>query len=382
MRKPAASMKWYWITSIGVSVALFLSLLMMWFHEDRNYLPNIAQIDSPEKLDRFLQHLDIDQKPYAAETAIYVPTGVFVDSVKFLNATDVQVCGYVWQQYTDGVHDGLERGFVLPEIVDSAGTATREIAYRRREGNREVIGWYVEATLRQTFDYARYPLDHKTAWMRIVHRDFDRNVILTPDFSAYTGSTRPGAVFGVSKTIELGGWRLEETYFDYELSDYDTNFGIRHYIGQTGFPELRFNLVLKRDFMNAFVINLVPLLVVSALLFSVLMLTTANSEKAERFGFNTSTVFGTGSALFFVVMLAHIQLREQFGGVGIVYLEYFYLLMYVLILVISVDSYLFSQFSDRLDSDSWAAENLTPKLLYWPFLLLACIGLTVIGLYT
>ena len=46
---------------------------------------------------------------------IYVPTGVFVQSITFLGANDVKLTGYIWQKYTDGVHDGVSRGFVMPE---------------------------------------------------------------------------------------------------------------------------------------------------------------------------------------------------------------------------------------------------------------------------
>ncbi len=187
---------------------------------------------------------------------------------------------------------------------------------------------------------------------------------------------------GSIKTIVLGGWRLEETFYDYNLSNYDTNFGLLNYIGQQGFSELQFNLVLKREFIDALVINLVPLMVVAMLLFSVVMLMTANRKKAEVFGFNTAMVFGTCSALFFVVMLSHIQLREQFSGVGVVYMEYFYLMMYFIILAVAVDAYCFTVkcVSQNSYTSSKDMDNLCSKLLYWPFLLGTSVTITYIAL--
>ncbi len=364
-----------WLLSATVSVALATALVMKWTHEDASYQPNPAQLVDEASVQAYLERHDSGQA--GEEPRRYLPTGVFMQSLKFSSPSEIQITGYVWQTYTDGIHDGLSRGFILPEAVDS-GDGVLEEAYRRRNGRHEVIGWYVEATLRQQFRYHRYPLDHKTAWMRLWHKDFDRNVVLTPDLAAYA-STAPGESFGVDDAIVLGGWRLEETFFDYKLSSYDTDFGIRDYVGQSNFPELYFNVVMERDFLNALIINLIPLFVVAALLFSVVMLTTANERRAGLFGFNTAGVFATASALFFVILLAHIQLREQFPG-GVVYLEWFYLLMYMVLLVVSVDTYRFAVKAAGEHYGPWDEDNLVTKLLYWPLLLGAMVTITYLAL--
>ena len=46
--------------------------------------------------------------------------------------------------------------------------------YRRRQGSEEVIGWYFDVTVRQAFDYSKYPLDTQDVWLRLWHKDFDR----------------------------------------------------------------------------------------------------------------------------------------------------------------------------------------------------------------
>lgn len=72
------------------------------------------------------------------------------------------------------------------------------------------------------------------------------------------------------------------------------------------------------------------------------MIVSGERDEAGKFGFNTSSVITTCSALFFVVLLAHIQVRRMFAGSGLVYLEYFYLIMYVIILLTSLNAYIFS----------------------------------------
>jgi hypothetical protein len=143
------------------------------------------------------------------------------------------------------------------------------------------------------------------------------------------------------------------------------------------YPELHFNVVLKRKFLNAFIIQLVPLATIASLLFAVLLTLTQHEKKRELAGFSLGGVNGMISGLFFVVLLAHVQLREQFAASGIVYIEYFYLLMYVLMLLVTLNSFALSWNS----KSPWIyaltfRDNLPAKLLYWP------VGLTFIAYKT
>jgi hypothetical protein len=356
----------WWCISLAVS-AIFAGLIgLQWYIEHIAYQPNRCQLaDEPSAHDELLKKLR--RAGYAANANLaIVPTGVFIQSLEFKDANDVNLTGYVWQRY--GPKDFAKPpGIVFPEVVNSAGNLiprNQKAEYRRPIGDKEVIGWYFEVTLRQSFNYEKYPLDHKTVWVRMWPREFLERVLLFPDFRAYK-STKPDDTFGIETDIVLGNWTIEETFFDYHLPYYDTNFGIPGDTSPKIFPELYFNIVLKRKFINEFIINLVPLLTVAALLFLILLSTTTEKEKAERFDFSILGVVGVNSALFFVVIIAHIQLRREFLGSGLVYLEYFYLVMYFMILMVTLDSYVISA--------GWPVrwlrykDHLVPKLLYWPF---------------
>ena len=356
---------WWWI-SFAVS-AIFAGLIgLQWYIEHISYQPNQCQL-----VDELSAHKDLlklmQQAGYPSNANhTQVPTGLFIQSLEFNDANDVNLTGYVWQRYDINAFSNPP-GIVFPEVVNSAGNLiprNQKEEYRLRIGDKEVVGWYFEVTLRQSFNYKKYPLDHKTVWIRMWPRQFLKRSLLFPDFQAYH-STNLEDAFGIEKDIVLGNWEIKETFFYYHLPFYDTNFGI---IGATNpkiFPELYFNIVLKRKFMNEFIINLVPLLTVAALLFLILLSSTTEKEKAERFDFSILGVIGVNSALFFVVIIAHIQLRREFLGSGLVYLEYFYLIMYFMILVVTLDSYVISA--------GWPVrilrykDHLIPKLLYWPF---------------
>lgn len=364
------------------------------------------QLVTAEEVDAYLE----DWQKYVSDSQVEIEpmrkirTGIFVQSLSFFNSTEVSLTGYIWQHYRSGIDDDIrpgrgEVGFVFPEQVASNGdTNTREayrIPYVDANGPGEVIGWYFDAVLRQPFDYKKYPFDHKTAWIRMWHKEFWRNIVLVPDFSAYDDldevdeyvkncklldepSSSDLCVFGIDKDMVLGTWEREDTYFDYAKAYYDSDFGISTYVGQHQFPELRYNFVLKRNFENAFIVYLLPLLLVAMLLFAALLTVSNKEELSGRFGFNTSGFIGACSALFFVVLLAHIQLREQFGGSGIVYIENFYILMYILLVLATTNVYLFSVRPRRGFDWILYEDNMVFKAAYWP-VVLSCLILITLG---
>ena len=377
----------WWLISMAVSAALVVVLLELWSVMN-NYDVEPMQLMNKEAVDSYLtehwqQAQQLDGSNYVPLTKI--PTGIFIQSLKFFNSTEVYLTGYIWQRYTDGIDDNLkpksgEVGFILPEQVQTGSDIEPREAYRVRQGREEVIGWYFEATLRQPFDYFYYPFDHKTVWVRLWPRDFSGNVVLVPDFKAYK-ATGPNDVFGIENGIVLGAWERENTFFDFKPTCYDTNFGIDNYIGQDGFPELYYNFVIKRKSSDAFIMYLLPLFLVATLLFSAMLTVTAKSDLAGTHGFNTTAVLGTCSMLFFVVLLAHIQLREQFAGSGIVYMEHFYFMMYAVLVLVGANTYLFSMRAVPQLKVVHYEDNLIPKLLFWPLLLLCMIAITAYMLW-
>jgi hypothetical protein len=104
--------------------------------------------------------------------------------------------------------------------------------------------------------------------------------------------------------------------------------------------------------------------VVVFLLYAVLMIASREADKTELFGFSTSNVLTFCAALFFVVILGHIDLRSNLSSSEIIYLEYFFFVMYLAILAVSVNSILFV--SHASVSLIQYKDNLIPELLYWP----------------
>lgn len=371
--------RYWWLTSCIISAILLSILVSQWVKMNTHEIHTL-QLTDQQAVEQALQPTISKLHALNKKSPVQLKTGLFIQSLVFTSASDVNLSGYIWQHYIDGVHDLFkpkddEAGFIFPEQVMTGSDISPRLAYRYRTQAGEVLGWYFEATLRQNFDYQRYPFDHKTVWIRLWPKAFSSQLILTPDFDAYD-ATGVNDTFGIVQSIVLGAWDRENTYFDYKHYSYSTNFGVPDYIGQHNWPELHFNIVVKRKFNHAFIIYLLPLLLVATLLYAALLTVCDDEQLANRLGFSTSAFIGACSALFFVVMLAHIQLRERFSTAGVVYIEYFYILMYGILVAATANTYCFSVRSPRVLKLLWYRDNLLIKVAYWPVLLLAMTLIT------
>jgi hypothetical protein len=366
--------------SVVLTVGLLGVLAVLWAMMNHHEVDTFQLTDSAAVAGYLRDNWDPEVAAEHIPPTTLIPTGVYVQSLRFADASEVYLTGFIWQHYRDGVNDTQkpppgEPGFVLPEQVNSGNDiAPREI-YRIRQGDEEVIGWYFEAMVRQPFDYATYPFDHKTVWLRLWPRDFANNVVLVPDLASYQ-ATGKRDIFGIDESIVLGTWKRMDTYFDYQATGSDTNFGIQGYIGMQAYPELRYNFLIRRNFQDAFVVHLLPLLMVLTLLYAALLTITDDPDLSERFGFNASTVIGSCSALFFVVLLAHMQLRQEFAGWSVVYIEYFYFLLYVILVLGAAYAYMFAARRAQAWDVLYARDNLVLKAGYWPFVLVCMIAIT------
>lgn len=367
INKPNNSRKIMWRVSHVLSLIFLVVIVLTWLHVDNHYQPNIDQLISTEAAQKSLTDKLQNTPGFSKQEVTFIPTGFFIQSLAFKSSNDVNVTGYVWQTLPteDNNTQTLQPSFIFPEQV--AGSEL-ELKYQQTVEGGTVYGWFFNVVLRQNFNYLDYPLDHKTVWIRISPKISERNLIFTPALDNYK-STQLGQSFGIEQDLVLGDWQVDETFFDFKTIHYDTDFGTSFNLQKYEYPELYFNVVMKRKFLNAFIINLVPLLTVATLLFALLMTVTAEPKKRESLGFNFTGVISIVSALFFVVLISHIQLREQFSEDGIVYIEYFFLLMYFLMVMLIINTYFFSQ--GKAVTSKWimVEDNLLPKLCFWPFTL-------------
>ena len=298
---------------------------------------------------------------------VYVPTGVFVQTLEIAGPNNIAVSGYIWQKYPKTLPESIQRGIVLPDAADRQITE----AYRRTEGDVETIGWYVKATIRQTFNYARYPLDQQDFRLRIWPRDLDKNVTLVPDLDSYR-IIHPLSRFGLEKGFTLPGWKVERTQFSNRPRERNTTFGVA--MGEAdSVNELYFNIILNREILEPVFSSLLPLAVSGFMVFA-LLLAVKESTRAS-----VVQILAAYSALFFVVILSELDLRRKLPSSSILYIEYFYFVMYGAILSVALITLTntWTGFFPRIER----REHLLPKLLFWPLILVALLAATLAVFY-
>ncbi|HEU5430869.1 MAG TPA: hypothetical protein VFU81_04350, partial [Thermomicrobiales bacterium] len=306
--------------------------------------------------------------PAASETAPYrIPTGVLLESIEFLSANNVRISGYIWQKWPRGVPPDIARGVELPEAVE--GSDLVEPTYERKTADgSDLIGWHVQVTLRQAFDYHRYPFDRQDVWLRMWSRDFTRRVVLVPDFASYP-IVAPAALPGLDPHFVYAGWTPEHAHFSFDASRAGATVGESAAQQDAPYPELFFNVGLKRDFLEPFLDYVIFSLVVALLLFGILVLTKADEASKSRFGISTFGILGSSGTLLFAVILKHAQLRGAIGPDQIVYLETLPGLLYVGILLVALNAILLVDPPERTLAFLRYRNNLAPALLFWPALL-------------
>lgn len=366
-----------WISSLLVSLSFLAAIGAIWT-ETQSAAPGDLitgrLMTGKASVAAFTKEQTIASIEAKQEPPRFVPTGIFIQSAEFISPNNVSVSGHVWQRYTKGMNDQLRKGFILPE------TETSDIApiYDWSQGDEHYMGWTFHVTLRQSFDYSNYPFDWQSIWIRMWPRDFDKNVILIPETSSYV-LLDPAAMPGIEEKIVVGGWIPSASFFEYRFNDYNVNFGLPGYVGQKHFPELYFHFVIKRDFMDPFISHLTPIFLVILLIFTMLMTISKDARNRELLGFNAATIIATASALFFVALIAHIDIRSRLQTSGIFYLEYFYFISYLAILFLCVYSILFT-YENRMPFVHYE-DGLLPKILYWPVVTALMFGVTLCVFY-
>jgi len=283
---------------------------------------------------------------------LFIPTGILIDTIRFDSPNDIGASGYVWQKYRLGKHDHIPRGIIF------AQSDNREIVelMRSRKLDWEVVCWRFNITIRSRINYSGYPIDHGLIRIKLLHRGLNESVILVPDLSSYTLAT-PSLLPQLDEGTFLPGWTLERSYFELEKQNRNIRYGVIDTISKDNLPALLLRIQIQRNFINAFISNLTPLILVSLLLFTILCI--AKSILIGRF-------IATCVAMFLVIVFSHIDTRKAIAIQDVFYLEYFYFLFYALLFFVVLNAIKIraakpgSFFSYR--------DNLISKLLYWPLL--------------
>lgn len=356
-------------TSLAWSLVLLLALASTWYLIDQNvrdYVGIGERVVSRADVDRFLSANALELAPGQVEP-IQIPTGLFIESIEFSTANDVEISAFIWQRYGPRMPADFSRGFSLPGATSESVDTMDSYSVTNADGSN-LLGWHIHLTLRQEHDYRNFPLDRQDVWLRLWPEVPDRRVVLVPDFASYP-NLDPSALPGLSDLFVGGGWIAEHTFFSYVMNDDNAYFGFPEGATPRGFPELVFNVAMKRSFIEPFLDDMLLAIVVALLLFALVLLNAQDMDRRTRFGITTFGVLATSGTLLFTVLTKHNQIRSEVSPGQIVYIEVLPVLLYVTILLSVANSILLLAAPPGRFRLISFEDNLWPDVLFWPFLL-------------
>lgn len=357
-----------WVLSMFISLLFVIGIAIIWkLALSYNSFNNGSgkMMTHKSALNTVIKEYDKLMEKKNLPAPIYIPTGIFIDAIKAGSANDITVTGRIWQKYPADFPKDLEKKFYIGRAKDIKITKT-DI---HKVGDSEMVHSQFQADLRTQLDNSRYPLEVEHIGIQILPWETNQNIFLVPDLDAYkllAASLLPG----LDKEVFIPGWELTDTFFMLKKTPVNTNFGIKQNFDQDDFPSLYYEIGIKRIFVDAFISNLTPLIVVTIILFSVTLL-PANID--------ISRVLGICVSVFFVVVFAHLAIRKNISIGEIFYLEYFFFVIYCTILLVPLNAF---RTALGIENRFFEYQNgLLYKVLYWPGILGVFFGITTWKFY-
>ena len=364
-----------WIV-VGWSTFVLLSGVM-WMWQIVNTNPsNITAskniLVSTSVVNESLKSVDETATINGRPIALRIPTGVLVQNIQ-IQPNEAVISGYLWQKYPKELPpnfmEHLEHEFIQGvEFPDDTGATAFEESYRFQRADSEIVGWFFTTTLHQAYNTAQYPLDQANIQIRISPQYLDQNIVLVPDFESYD-FVAPSSLPGLSPQINIPDWNIQRSFFSYQLQQFNTNFGSQTHIQRNNLPTLTFNISASRNLLSPIIAFCITIIVVAGLMFGSLIVKLDSAYSA----------LSNAAALFFVVAITHVGLRGSIAAGGTVYLEYFFIVLYIFILGLALDGLMY--YNESAIPIISYGENLIPKLCFGPGLAITFLAITIFVFY-
>ncbi len=327
-----------WITSVVFD--LFCLALIVFLFQD---LP--ATYD--EINERTISFRKAETLP--KEVADLIPTAIYLESLTFPNDSSFLISGFASQIYPKNT--GIEMGFIFPQESILYTQVIEEVS--RWETNTSVtILWHFCVGLTNSFSPVFFPFDKRNIHINIWPKEVHKNILFFPNFLNYQDVAMQG-MLSIDPAVDPIGWLFTRTTYLVKTSQSYSFFGF------SDLPlSFSFAVTLKRDFLSAFLSNILVLTLCMLVAFLVLFIP---SDSMLNSLFATISIF---VGLIFVAVTNHAALRTNIQASSFAYFEYLFISFYILILAITID------FIFRIGKpDPKYNTTLFRSICYWPILL-------------
>jgi len=351
------------------NIILAFTLICLWYIIDKASIMEKKRnvlITDQSSVNKFINTQMLEAKRKNEPTPIVVPCGIELYSLQQTSPTYVTFSGYLWHRYHKTLHKDLQRIIRIPQATSFSVLNESKIS----EGDWEIIGLNVTATIYNELDYTRYPFEVHQIVIPLEHADLGKNILLVPDLEAYN-SISPYKRPGLDTTFSATSFYATETFFDYTPHKPNSDLGVRKYLDVSNLYRLAYNIIIDVDLFAPFIYFFLPLLVILISIFAVLML--------ERPGTSPYTMMGPYTGLFFALVLLDRSLHEKAPSSGTLYLEYAFFFTYIILILLVVHT----MFGQRFGKRGFYQLTLVPyfKIIFWPLQLVAWIITTLIIFY-
>ena len=355
--------------SIIATIILILTLFITWkLIQSTTTINREARtiITDQSSLNKFLNDLYDEAERKHEQPPINIPCGILLYSLSFTEQDSISVSGYLWNKYETVTQKNIDRGMDLPQA--------RRLIYGKplasQADNIETSTWSIQGVMFQEQEHSEYPFDQQHIRIILEHRDIEKNIILTPDLSAYK-TISPEATPGLDKEFSLSGFTIEQAFFEYHKIDPNTNFGFKEYGKVTDNFQLIYNAIINRNLLNPFVLYVLPLLVILFALFSTLLIVKTTTDPLSMLGGYT--------ALFFSIIMLQRSLREQHPAGTTLYLEYAFFYTSITIILLTIHTIMLFYYKKWESYQHYSLYAL--RILFWPFQLISWLITTLIVFY-
>lgn len=304
-----------------------------------------------------------------------VPTGIYIQRMEFEDSYNLNIGGTIWQKYPEAIAATANIGFTFPQMSPFAEAAYIEESYRQQVSEKEdepaylLVGWDFRVTLRLNLRYTDFPFDKRHINIEIQPLNNNDHLLFTPDLSSYS-YTNPSQKSGLNTRIQISGSDVLESYFNYSLETYNSDFGYNNKSLFEEVPVLHYNIYLRRKLLNAFVTYLIPIFVTLIMVFIMIF---AVGKTEERQG-----IIESMAAFFFVLIFSHIDLRKEIVTADLIYIEYFYFMAYFMLILSTFNLIIYSKNKSLIFDFN---ENQLFKAIFFPLFLLISLIVTLLKFY-
>jgi hypothetical protein len=285
-----------------------------------------------------------------SSSTILIPTAVYLESLAFPNDTSFVVSGFISQIYPKD--NPMEMGFIFPFQSSEYDVSIKEIS-RWETSESITILWHFGVGLTAPFSTKFFPFDKRITQITIWPKELHKNIIFTPNylnFTTFNVVENPG----FDKKINPIGWSIITSNFilkneaPYKFFSSEKQSPITYI----------FEIYLVRNFLGAFLSNILALILCIFVAFLVLFIPRDSLLDSL---FSTISIF---VGLIFIAVTNHSSLRDSLEVSSFAYCEYLFISFYILLLAITIDFIL-----RRPESPTEFDKNYILAICYWPLLL-------------